>query len=190
MASQWLTTSQAARALGISDRQARRYAARLSSDDRREADTASGSRPAHVRLEAMKALRASAKGEQLSVNEADAAADMKADTRPAQGGHDDRPMTGPMTATLEMATAREVELKEEIHFLRSTIEQHQRSEAELRASLREALRAMPKQLEQGKAPEAAATAPEAPTASAISPDGDLPSNELNDLDSLIHKLFK
>jgi len=186
MASQWLTTSQAARVLGISDRQARRYAARLSSDDRREADTASGSRPAYVRLEAMKVLRAAAKGEQLSVNEVDAAADMKADTRPAQGGHDVRPMT----ATLEMAAAREGELKEEIRFLRSTIEQHQRSEAELRASLREALRAMPKQLEQGKAPEAAPRPLETPTATATAPDGDLPSDGLNDLDSLIYKLFK
>jgi hypothetical protein len=40
-------------------------------------------------------------------------------------------------------------LLEENRFLRATVEQHQRSEAELRQSLREALRAMPKQLTAG-----------------------------------------
>jgi hypothetical protein len=45
---------------------------------------------------------------------------------------------------------RERELKEEVRFLRGLVEQHQRSEAELRASLREALKAMPKQLATGE----------------------------------------
>jgi hypothetical protein len=40
-------------------------------------------------------------------------------------------------------------LLEENRFLRATVEQHQRSEAELRQSLREALRAMPKALTAG-----------------------------------------
>ena len=44
---------------------------------------------------------------------------------------------------------REAELKEEIHFLRGLVEGHQRSEAELRAALREALKAMPKALDLG-----------------------------------------
>jgi hypothetical protein len=46
----------------------------------------------------------------------------------------------------EEGTGREKELKEEILFLRGLVEGHQRSEAELRAALREALRAMPRQL--------------------------------------------
>lgn len=46
-------------------------------------------------------------------------------------------------------TGREKELKEEVLFLRGLVEQHQRSEAELRAALREALRAMPRQLDGG-----------------------------------------
>lgn len=49
---EWLTITQAAHKLGISERQARRYSGRLSGDDRR----ASGSGPARVRLTAMWAL--------------------------------------------------------------------------------------------------------------------------------------
>ena len=51
--------------------------------------------------------------------------------------------------------------REEIIFLRGLVEQHQRSEAELRASLREALRAMPKQLT--AAPAATPTEASTPT---------------------------
>jgi hypothetical protein len=40
-------------------------------------------------------------------------------------------------------------MEAEVLFLRSMIEQHQRSEAELRAALREALKAMPKAIEAG-----------------------------------------
>ncbi len=54
-------------------------------------------------------------------------------------------------------------LETENDFLRSTVEQHQRSEAELRAALREALKAQPKQLTAGT-PEAAPNAPESPAA--------------------------
>lgn len=54
-------------------------------------------------------------------------------------------------------------LETENDFLRATVEQHQRSEAELRAALREALKAQPKQLTAGT-PEAAPSAPESPAA--------------------------
>ena len=52
--------------------------------------------------------------------------------------------------------------REEILFLRGLVEQHQRSEAELRAALRKALDAMPKAITAGdeSAPIEAATAPE------------------------------
>lgn len=46
-------------------------------------------------------------------------------------------------------TSLTAHLIEENRFLRATVEQHQRSEAELRAALREALKAQPKQLSQG-----------------------------------------
>ncbi len=60
-------------------------------------------------------------------------------------------------------------LETENDFLRATVEQHQRSEAELRAALREALKAQPRQLTSGT-PEAAPTVPEAPTTAAKRPD--------------------
>jgi hypothetical protein len=57
-------------------------------------------------------------------------------------------------------------LKEENRFLRGLVEQRDRDAAELRAALREALKAMPKALTEGTA-----TAPEAPISFAISADG-------------------
>lgn len=59
-------------------------------------------------------------------------------------------------------------LETENDFLRATVEQHQRSEAELRAALREALKAQPRQLTSGT-PEEAPTATEAPTTAANAP---------------------
>jgi len=49
---------------------------------------------------------------------------------------------------------RERELKDEVRFLRGLIEQLQRDGAETRAALRKALENAPRQLEQGKAPDA------------------------------------
>ncbi len=49
---------------------------------------------------------------------------------------------------------REHELKDEVRFLRGLIEQLQRDGAETRAALRKALENAPRQLEQGKAPDA------------------------------------
>ncbi len=57
----------------------------------------------------------------------------------------------------ELSGAREAELKEEITFLRGIVESDRRDMAELRAALREALKAMPKQL--NAAPLDAATSP-------------------------------
>lgn len=69
----------------------------------------------------------------------------------------------------EGGTGREKELREEVLFLRGLVEQHQRSEAELRAALREALRAMPKELReppytpvQGASPLVVGNAPPKP----------------------------
>jgi hypothetical protein len=76
-----------------------------------------------------------------------------------------------------LSSEREEELKEEISFLRGIVESDRRDMAELRAALREALKAMPKALTSGAASgdsQTTATAPEAPTATAISPDVVLP----------------
>ncbi len=63
--------------------------------------------------------------------------------------------SGPVTEGTNAALLMEQRQldRAEIAFLRSTIEQHQRSEAELRAALRKALEAMPKALTEGRARE-------------------------------------
>jgi hypothetical protein len=57
-------------------------------------------------------------------------------------------MTGTRAGTAP-DTSRLQEMREEIQFLRNAVEQHQRSEAELRTALRTALAAMPKALTEG-----------------------------------------
>jgi hypothetical protein len=138
MSDEWLTITQAAARLGIGERQTRRYAAKLAPEDRREAGHddghKTGSRPAYVRLSAMRAQRgASAMASDtldLNVKAPDMEADTTPDTRPAQAGHE----AGHMTAALV------AQLQAENVFLRGQVEQHARAEAELRAALREALR--------------------------------------------------
>jgi hypothetical protein len=81
-------------------------------------------------------------------------------------------------------------LAEENRFLRGVIEQLQRDGAETRAALCEALKA-PRQLTSGTTP----TAPEAPTASAISPDeglgGAAPDEAgLDEINDLIYRVFQ
>ncbi len=66
-----------------------------------------------------------------------------------RAGHemDSVPVTSESDARVLAAESQALRDREEIIFLRLAIEQHQRSEAELRAALRRALDAMPKQLE-------------------------------------------
>jgi hypothetical protein len=88
-------------------------------------------------------------------------------------------------------------LADENKFLRGVVEQLQRDGAETRASLRKALDGQPKQLTSGAASgdsQTTATAPEAPTATAISPHVVLPvepssGGELGEIDDLIYKVF-
>lgn len=91
----------------------------------------------------------------------------------------------------EGTTGREKELREEVLFLRGLVEQHQRSEAELRAALREALKAMPRQLPNvaeavseeapkasaGKAPPTAPEAVESPLTALQTSTGTTPQRE-------------
>jgi hypothetical protein len=132
MNSEYLTVSQAAAALGISERQARRYAGRLAPDDRREAGHMTG---ALVRLEAMEAEREKATKRAKTHTTPDALtheAGRAPDVRPdAQSGE-----------VLSL-------LKSENAFLRSMLEARERDAAELRAALREALKAMPKAITAG-----------------------------------------
>jgi hypothetical protein len=57
----------------------------------------------------------------------------------------------PVSKPVSISSDREAELKEEISFLRGIVESDRRDMAELRAALREALKAMPKQLTSGAA---------------------------------------
>lgn len=173
MTDKWLTVAQVAQHLGISERQARRYASRLSPQDRDDgADAAPDTgaaeaglhsvtrparRPARVRLEAMCALRDEAtrreNGPATLDSQADTDAgrepdiqpkdpDMAPDTGAEEAGHPNYAASGPP----DVWEQRESDFRDEIRFLRGMVEQHQRSEAELRAALREALKAQPRQL--------------------------------------------
>jgi hypothetical protein len=97
---EWLTVSQAAARLGISERQARRYAAKLAPNDRRdggqmrdgehEPGAMSGPSRTFVRLMAMIEARERVAGTQSNSN----STDITPDIRPAQGGQDDGHKTG------------------------------------------------------------------------------------------------
>jgi hypothetical protein len=138
----WLTVSQAATALGISERQARRYAGRLAPDDRREAGHEAGHMTgALVRLEAMAAEREKATGHakaSQSTLRPDNGPDVTPDTKQAEAGRDDRPRPD-VTPDADQSTLT-AHLLEENRFLRAALEARDRDAAELRAALREALK--------------------------------------------------
>jgi len=145
---EYLTVSEAAAALGISERQARRYAGRLAPDDRREAGHEAGQMTgALVRLEAMEAEREKATGRAKTHTMPDALT--------PEAGHapDVRPDTTPDAQSGEVLAL----LKSENAFLRNMLEARDRDAAELRAALRKALDALPKALTDGSTPNAEKT---------------------------------
>jgi hypothetical protein len=154
----WLTVSQAAELLGVSERQARRYAGRLAPDDRRDAGHMAGhTTGALVRLSAMQAARFEAKGrtpDTQSTLRPDATPDMRPDVSSPQAGHEAGHHDRDTQSTLS------AHLIEENRFLRAALEARDRDAAELRAALREALRAMPKALEQSTLSAGASEAPQ------------------------------
>jgi hypothetical protein len=147
---QWLSVSACASALGVSERQARRYAGRLTPDDRRDAGHMAGHEAGHmtgalVRLSAMQKARFEAKGrtpDTQSTLRPDATPDMGPDVSSPHAGHGAGRHDRDAQSTLSAHQA------EEIKFLRAQLEARDRDAAELRAALREALRAMPKAIEQ------------------------------------------
>ncbi len=156
----WLTVSACAVALGISERQARRYAGRLAPDDRREAGHEAGHMTgALVRLSAMQTARLEAKGrtpDTQSTLRPDATPDIGPDVSSPQAGHEAGHHDRDAQSTLSAHQA------EEIKFLRAQLEARDRDAAELRAALREALRAMPKAFEQSTLSGGSNQAPQAP----------------------------
>lgn len=88
----------------------------------------------------------------------------KTDERAGRAGQTERDTRG-TNGEVELLHATVERDREEIQFLRGLVEQRDRDAAELRAALREALKAMPKALPEGTAPT-----PQSPVATAISPD--------------------
>ncbi len=177
-AEEWLSVSAAAARLGISERQARRYAGRLASDDRREAGHqaghgaghlegeagraeedgaghASGSRPALVRFAAMLKAREEATGQDSFKAAPDVLRKMEPDAsqvRPdvtPDTGADLEPDTRPAEAGRVEEGALVEELRDQVRFLRSQLEARDRDAAELRAALREALKLQTRALPEG-----------------------------------------
>jgi hypothetical protein len=147
---EWLTITEAAAHFGISERQARRDAGQVPDMTKKDV-----SGTLLVNLSALSRLRES-KSKHKAPETPDITkenAGQMPDISTPNAGH------APDTSQNRIDAQRE-----EILFLRGLVEQHQRSEAELRAALREVLKAMPKELGQGNAIEAPKS-------------GDNPSNE-------------
>jgi hypothetical protein len=154
----WLTVSQAAAALGISERQARRDAKRLKADDRRDAGHKSqmaghmaghdaghksGSCPALVRLQALRDVRENAVSRAKFPTpdiQTDTAPDIMPDTIAPNAGHDAGHMTGALLSQLQSENA----------FLRAQVEAANRQAAEATAALREYLKMQAKALPDGQ----------------------------------------
>ena len=159
----WITTSAAASLLGVNPRAVQKRAARGSIPARRigtgaaarweiDADALDASTGPQMDAPASTNGRISHAPDVQSAPKADAS---NVHNGRVQGVHVD----ASNVADLREQLARE---RGEVAFLRGLVEQHQRSEAELRASLREALRAMPKAITAGDTPQTARDAPESP----------------------------
>lgn len=210
MALEWLTVSQAAAALGVSTRTVQKRIARGEIEARRvpwqkgerfeiEARTLSANQGRSAN--AIKG-ESSANGSHLKPGfDAQASANPKRE-RSRLSSHSVRASND--LQLLEITREALADVREQNAFLRATVEQHQRSEAELRASLREALRAMPKQITQGSAPDVTRNAQSEPEAAAMGNDGPTVQSgpdvapesleesevDLSEIDELIWKVFK
>lgn len=123
-------------------------------------------------------------------------------TTVSQAASAGKPAASP-EASEDLAARYIARLETENDFLRATVEQHQRSEAELRAALREALKAAPRQLTAGS-PESAPDAPKPDANRVDEPNLGARSNapqtepeqgetgevDLSEIDSLIYRVFK
>lgn len=144
----WLSVAQAAAALRKSERTIRRRCAAGELEARQSAGAWFVSASAVMRPSAANsAAIVSATADTDSSVDADTMA-VTADTRP----------TAANSADAEIIA----DLRAQVNFLRASVEQHQRSEAELRAALRESLRAMPKQFTTGAPQETPMPTPPAP----------------------------
>jgi hypothetical protein len=137
----WVSVSEAADALGISERQARRYAGRLDADDRREAGHHAGRASGlTVSLAAMRAARETATKDAASTCGPDTTPDMRPDAETVGAGHEAG--RGPDAVLID-------ELRDQVKYLRSALEARDRDAAEMRATMRALVQAVPKALTSG-----------------------------------------
>lgn len=110
---EFVTVSEAARALGLSERQVRRYAGRLAESDRPTPDATTGPSPARVRLSALALLAGKVISEESTPEKASGLIEEASGPSPAPAGHDDRPpaeSVRPVSGLLvseDLATLRE-----------------------------------------------------------------------------------
>jgi predicted ArsR family transcriptional regulator len=131
----FVSVSEAAAALGISERQARRYAGRLDADDRREAGHGAGRASGlTVSLAAMRAARENATNDAAST----CGPDVRPDAETVGAGR------GPDAVLID-------ELRDQVKYLRSALEARDRDAAEMRATMRALVQAVPKALTSGSA---------------------------------------
>lgn len=180
-ATQWLSVAVAARLVGVSPRaiqrrcQSGKYNARLVRAPKGE-----------VWEVDCRALETSATGTATTATLDRDDADAKRDDRDAKS--EQQPENIP--AGVSQWKERESELRDEIRFLRNVVEAQQRDAAELRQSLKKALEIAPRQLTQGKTPDAAPSAPESPRISANGPEtAETSAADFDEIQSLIHKVF-
>jgi hypothetical protein len=159
---EWLTTADACHVLGISDRTLKRRVEAGAIESRLEALPRGGVRRL-VRATNRAGQEKTAEGPNVrATNERKSeTARASEEIRAGHAGQIERATRGPEVESGNVATPQVERLEKEVEFLRGLVEQHQRGEAELRAALREALRAMPKQLTEGTAaPPVALRTPE------------------------------
>lgn len=158
MASQWLPVAEAARALGVSDRTVKRRIEAGEIESKLENLPRGGvrrlvlmeDREGHERDKTERDVQDTKRTAERATlkRKGEAERDVQ-DNRAGRARQAERDTSGAEreVEVLRDALAHE---REQNAFFRATIEQHQRSEAELRQSLREALRAMPKAITAGE----------------------------------------
>lgn len=157
MPDQWLTVTEAAARIGVSEKTLRkRIASGIIDAEKIPLDGGGWKwRVSANRLEAVGSVTEVSKRAVGSLDKSEAEEE-NPDVPTASNRVTEVPSVEVPTVPTVASDARYVaQLETENAFLRSAIEQHQRSEAELRAALRRALDAMPKQLTAEDAPDLA-----------------------------------
>jgi hypothetical protein len=145
-ADDWKTIAEAAEILGVSERQARRYAGRLDGHDRQEAGHEAGHIATRVRVSAMRDLR---EKKTKTAQEADTAPDIATPEAGHEAGHkSERPDMRPDARVLAIETENALlkdalqRERENADQWRAQVEQHAQNAAQAMASVRELTKAL------------------------------------------------